>query len=121
MQDRQRLGKDNIPNYIVDITMTSDSIPAASAESSGASAPEIVIKPEMRQAIFPGLVVPAGLTFEDLERAGEMIIEWQGDGWSRDPDDEIADDFRAVRLAAKLYEYLRAAVSGRTDTGSGKC
>jgi len=50
-----------------------------------------------------------------------MIIEWQGDGWSRDPDDEIADDFRAVRLAAKLYEYLRAAVSGRTDTGSGKC
>jgi hypothetical protein len=104
--------------------LTSDSIPAA---PKGDGAPEIKtdripeITPEMRQAIFPGLVVPDGLTFEDLERAGEMILERQGDGWTREADDEFADDYRAVRVAAKLYEYLRAAASARTDTGSGKC
>jgi hypothetical protein len=74
--------------------------------------------PEMRQTIFPGLVVPDGLTFEDLERAGEMILEWQGDGWSSSED---YDDFRAVRLAAKLCEYFRVAASNgtceRTRTG----
>lgn len=75
-----------------------------------------IIAAMRRQAIFPGLVVPEGLTFEDLERAGQMIIEWQGDGITRDPDDEFDDDFRAVRVAAKLYEYLRAAASARSGS-----
>ena len=71
---------------------------------------------EDRQAIFPGLVVPSGLTFEDLERAGEMILEWQGDGWSSSAD---YDDFRVVRLAAKLCEYFRAAASNGIGARTG--
>jgi hypothetical protein len=82
--------------------------------------PDVEVTPEMRQAIFPGLVVPEGLTFEDLEGAGEMILEWErGDGW--EPGGEFYDDFRGVRLAARLYVYLRAAASKRTDIESRKC
>jgi hypothetical protein len=93
--------------------MATDSArPAPSDRPDDAGAPGLKITPEMRQAIFPGLVIPPGLTFENLERAGEMILEWQGDGLPCGPDDEFADDFRAVRLAAKLYEYLRAACAG---------
>ena len=70
---------------------------------------------EVREALFPGLQVPEGLTFEDLERGGEMVFAWERN------DDEFADDFRGLRLVAKLYEYLRAADSARNDTESKTC
>ena len=66
--------------------------------------------PEVRKALFPDLKVPEGLTFEDLERGGEMVFAWERN------DDEFADDFRGLRLVAKLYEYLRAVDLARSGT-----
>jgi hypothetical protein len=70
------------------------------------------VMPEVRKALFPGLQVPEGLTFEDLERGGEMVFAWERH------DNEFADDFRGLRLVAKLYEYLRAVDSARNDAES---
>ncbi len=62
-----------------------------------------------RLRVWPGLRIPDGLSFDDLVRGGEMIIDWgNGDMGDR------GDDFRAVRLVAKLYEYLLAAASERS-------
>ena len=55
-----------------------------------------------------------------VERAGEMLLNGRATDGRRVTRTEFADDFRAVRLAAKLYEHLRAAASVKTDTGSGK-
>jgi hypothetical protein len=65
----------------------------------------------MRKALFPGLHIPVGLTFEDLVRGAEMVLAWER------CDEEFADDFRGLMLIAKLYEYLRAVDSARNDTG----
>jgi hypothetical protein len=56
---------------------------------------------------FPDLCIPGGLSLEDLEAAGEIVLAWQG------REDEFADDFRGLKLAAKLCEYFRAADSAR--------
>ena len=87
---------------------TSSVLPASAGE---AGAPEnAFVVPNIREALFPGLKVPEGLTFEDLWHAAEMVLDWQ---------DEHADDYRGLFIAAKLYEYLRAADSSRNDTMSG--
>jgi hypothetical protein len=85
---------------------------AASAAGAGeAGAPEnAFVVPNIRETLFPGLKVPEGLTFEDLCHAAEMVLDWQ---------DEHEDDYRGLLIAAKLYEYLRAADSTRHDTRSG--
>jgi hypothetical protein len=57
---------------------------------------------------FPDLRIPSGLTLEDLEAASEIVLAWQG------REDEFADDFRGLKLAAKLCEYFRAAASARS-------
>jgi hypothetical protein len=83
----------------------------ANAGEVGAPGKEPEATAKMRKALFPGLKVPVGLTFEDLARAAEMVLAWERN------DDEFADDFRSLMLVAKLYEYLRAADSARNDTG----
>jgi hypothetical protein len=50
---------------------------------------------------------------EDLERGGEIVFAWER------RDEGFEDDFRGLRLVAKLYEYLRAVDSARSDTRSG--
>jgi hypothetical protein len=92
-----------------------DSDPHTSAVSPAnageAGAPEnAFVVPNIREALFPGLKVPEGLTFGDLCRAAEMVLDWQ---------DGHEDDYRGLFIAAKLYEYLRAADSTRSDTRSG--
>lgn len=57
---------------------------------------------------FPDLRIPSGLTLEDLEAASEIVLAWQG------REDEFADDFCGLKLAAKLCEYFRAAASARS-------
>ena len=75
-----------------------------------ATARQAEITPEMRQTLFPELTIPEGLSFEDLERGGEMVFAWvRGD-------DEFAADFRGLNLVAKLHEYLRAAAVARPGT-----
>ena len=85
-------------------------VSSARAGEAGAPAIETAVL-----ALFPGLKVPEGLTFEDLCRASEMVLDWQDEHCV----DEYDDDYRAFRLVAKLYEYLRAADSSRNDTRSG--
>jgi hypothetical protein len=81
----------------------------ASASEAGAPEENTFVVPDIREALFPGLKVPEGLTFEDLSRAGEMVLDWQ---------DEHEDDYRGLFIAAKLYEYLRAVDSTRNDIRS---
>jgi hypothetical protein len=57
--------------------------------------------------LFPDLRIPGGLTFEDLEAASEIVLAWQ------DREDEFVDDFRGLKLAARLCEYFRAVDSMR--------
>jgi hypothetical protein len=71
---------------------------------------KVDVTPAMRRALFPTIVIPEGLTFEDLERGGEMVFAWQR------ADDEFSEDFRGLKLVAKLYEYLRAKVAARSGT-----
>jgi hypothetical protein len=65
------------------------------------------VKAKTRHPIFPNLVIPDGLTFEDLERGGDMVFAWARH------DDEFAGDFRGLMLVARVFEYLRAAASVR--------
>jgi hypothetical protein len=84
-------------------------VSTASAGEAGA-AENVFVVPNIREALFPGLSVPEGLTFEDLCRATEMVLDWQ---------DEHDDDYRGLFIAAKLYEYLRGVASTRNETRSG--
>ena len=88
---------------------TSVASAANAAGEAGAPANAFVV-PNIREALFPGLKVPEDLTFEDLCRAAEIVLDWQ---------DEHDDDYRGLFVAAKLYECLRAADSTLNDTRSG--
>jgi hypothetical protein len=61
-----------------------------------------------RQLHMKELTIPDGLTFEELERGGEIVFAWERG------DDEFAEDFRGLKLVARLFEYLRGAASART-------
>jgi hypothetical protein len=56
---------------------------------------------------FPDLRIPIGLTLEELEAASEIVQAWE------EREGEFADDFRALKVAAKLCEYFRAVDSAR--------
>jgi hypothetical protein len=78
----------------------------------GAPENKTEVTTERRKALFPGLKVPAGLTFEDLEIAGAMALDWEF------REDEFTDDFLGVRLAAKVYAYLQGPASARREVSS---
>jgi hypothetical protein len=52
--------------------------------------------------VWPDLRIPNGMTLQGLEAVSEIILAWQR------REDDFADDYRGLKLAAKLCEYFRA-------------
>lgn len=52
-------------------------------------------------AFYPDLVVPEGLTFEDLKHAARHLHEYEA---------EDGDDASAVEVVARIYQELAAVV-----------
>ena len=65
--------------------------------------------PERDRADEPNFIVPAGLTFADLEQAGRMLNDWGSFAFS----DFLIENGNEsdAEMAARVYEFLRDAVA----------
>ena len=57
--------------------------------------------------LFPALVVPDGLTLNDLARAARLVNDWQ------DEEDLSGGEWTAIPLVAKSYRLLASAAQER--------